>query len=107
MPFHSTRDDAQGVWTITDTRWTERGLELTMTIEVTHGTFHYQFFCLDNGTTDEFDPSPSGANSLNEGQLEEGQKVRGLVVFDKPRGDTTVFLADGLGRQITALVAEG
>ncbi|WP_203567157.1 hypothetical protein [Aestuariimicrobium ganziense] len=107
IPFHSERDDADGIWRILGHRWTDKGLELTMSIEVTRGTFEFMFFCLDNATTDDYNPSPSGANSLNEGMVREGETVQGIVIFDKPRGDTTVILADGRGRQITALVATG
>lgn len=108
VPFHSPMDNADGVWSIDSTRWTDRGLEVTVTIKVTRGTLRYSFFALDNKTVEDYDPIPiSDHNALTQGTVHEGEKITGLVVFEKDRGDTTVYLANALGRQISALTAQG
>ncbi|WP_284550738.1 hypothetical protein [Aestuariimicrobium sp. T2.26MG-19.2B] len=106
VPFHSERDNADGYWTITSQRWSSSGLELTMELTITSGTMDYSFFALDNATTQDYDPAPGSTETLSHGTASEGEKVTGVVIFDKPQSDTTVYLA-GSGRQVTALVVRG
>lgn len=108
VEFHSTRDDADGIFEIVDYRWTTRGLELDVLIEVSSGTFSYNFFALDNTTTEEFIPLTSaGPGYLSPGTVGAGNSVEGTVIFPKERGDTTVILADETSRQVTALSVQG
>ncbi|MGD7733912.1 hypothetical protein ACQCX5_13285 [Propionibacteriaceae bacterium G57] len=108
VAFVSSYDNAEGFWEILDQKWTDRGLELILKITVTKGNFRYSLFCLDNKTTDDFDPVEiSDANALPFSTLGAGETASGLVVFEKDRGDTMVYLATGFGRQISALPAKG
>ena len=107
--FQSPLDNAEGEWEIVKHSWTDRGLELEIRIKVTKGSFGYSFFALDNASVDDYDTVPiNDSNALDRnGRIGEGEEVRGLIVFDKPRGDTTVYLATRFGRQLSALGVKG
>lgn len=108
VAFTSQADGAEGYWEIQKSEWTDRGLELIVKVSVTRGSFGYSFFCLDNATTEDFEPSPvPDANVLRPGTLGPGESTSGLVVFEKDRGDTMVYLANRFGRQVSALSIQG
>ncbi len=108
VPFTNSFDDARGVWEITDHQWTAAGLSLSVSFTVTEGTAAADFFALDNETTNIYDPVPrAAADALPRSQVNAGETIRGTVLFDKPRGDTTVVLANSLGRQVAALLVTG
>ena len=109
VEFHSTWDDADGIFEILDSTWTSRGLELDVRIRVASGSsFTFGFFALDNTTTDEYSPLDiPGTGYLSAGTVRGGESVRGKVVFPKDRGDTTVILSDSTDRQVTALSVRG
>lgn len=104
IPVQPANGRAEAYWEITTSQWTSRGLELTMSITGTRGTLDFRFFALDTKSTTQFHPRPaSHGNYLGRGSVQEGQTVTGTLVFEKSRGDTMVVIADGTGRQITAL----
>lgn len=108
VAFASQTDGAEGYWQIQKSQWTDRGLELIIKVTVTRGSFGYSFFCLDNATTDDYDPADiADSNVLRPGTLDEGESAQGLVVFDKEQGDTMVYLANRFGRQVSALAIAG
>ena len=108
VAFTSQTDDAEGYWEIQKSQWTDRGLELMIKVTVTRGNFGYSFFCLDNATTDDYDPANiPDSNVLRPGTLGEGESAQGLVVFEKAQGDTMVYLANRFGRQVSALAIAG
>lgn len=108
VAFASETDGSEGFWEIQKSEWTDRGLELMIKVTVTKGTFGYSFFCLDNATTDDYDPANiPDSNVLRPGTLNEGESAQGLVVFRKDKGDTMVYLANRFGRQVSALAIDG
>lgn len=107
VPFTSQSDGAEGVWEITKSEWTSRGLEVTTKITVNKGSLNYTFFALDNDSTDDYDPKPGDSKDITAGYVNAGESVEGVIIFDKSKGDTTVYLANGRGRQITALMVKG
>lgn len=105
--FESVRDNARGTWQILDTNWTTRGLEVRVKITATQGDLPFGFLALDNVSADQFEPRITNeSDDLGQGEVREGEIVTGLVVFHKPRNDTTVMLTDSSGRQISALIAK-
>lgn len=103
--FSSEREGAEGYWIIDKQEWTSTGLELTITIHVTKGTMRFTFFALDDKTATDYDPLPGSGNDITSGSVGEGQSVTGTIVFEKNRAATTIYLADGTGRQVSALRA--
>lgn len=99
----SDRWGATAYWEILSTIWDSTGVTITTRLTGDIGTLDFGFFCIDNVTARSYSPIPS-RSSLFEGSVGPGRVSQGSVRFDKPRNDTTVILADGTGRQITALV---
>ena len=105
-----------GVLQIVDHGWdsdgfstTEPGSLLTVVVELTceSGVVRYgpdAFQAFDrNG--DLFDPEvlADSPTALDTGSLSAGQKVRGTVAFDIPRGGVTLLMSDEWSRTVTAL----
>ncbi|WP_420175232.1 hypothetical protein [Luteococcus sp. OSA5] len=108
VPFTNPGDDAAGTFSIVRHRWTDQGLLLTIKVELDSGSQRLGFFALDNGpTARQFDPSPSGEDYLDGRRISAGETLTGTILFEKPQGDTTVFLAGSTGRQVAALTVEG
>ncbi len=107
VPFNNNHDQTQGVFTITSHEWTAQGLVLHVKVHLDQGQQRMYFFCLDNTSAHDFDPVSGVSGSLDGQDISAGQDVEGIVVFDKPRGDTTVFLAGSDRRQVAALVVNG
>lgn len=108
IPFSSPEDDAEGTFEIVKSEWTPRGLWLTVRVELTRGQMRLGFFALDNGpTASQYDASPTDQTYLEGQTITAGQTLQGTVLFEKERGDTTVFLSGSRGRQVAALLVEG
>lgn len=106
IPFES--GGATGYWTITQSRWTDQGLVVDMTLRVDTGTLGYSFFCFDNAGASIVDPKyGSIANEMRPGTLRRGEEAVGSVLFPLGRSSTTIILASSSGRQITALLVKG
>lgn len=107
VPFTSAFDDARGIWEIKESRWTDRGLEIIVKVQVTEGSMRYNFFLLDNKSVDDYVPEDiSDPDALKPRTLDAGQEQSGRLVFRKSRGDSMVYLTDSRGRQISALAAK-
>lgn len=90
----------QGTWNVDSSTWDARGVTVQMTLKASQGTLTYSFFSLDNSTTKEYRASGDMAS----GTISATRTQQGQIRLDKPRGDTTLILADQAGRQITALM---
>lgn len=100
-------DGAEAWWEILKVTWDTQGVTLDVRITAESGTLGYSFFALDNTYTTSHDPDLSVPGALVPGRVSAPDSVRGIVRFDKFRGDTTVIIATPAGRQITALVVNG
>ncbi len=108
VAFHSDFDNADGYWQITTSEWTVQGLELNVRIAVTSGTLHFTMFAYDDTTLQDYDPvRTSQPDALKTSTVTQGSTVDGVVIFDKPRGSTSVMLADLRGEPITDLAVKG
>ncbi len=106
IPFVNTFDNARGVWTIDQVTWSGPRVVLTMTITVSQGDQVLGFFAFTNSDTSQaYEPQPSGrANDLVGRVVRPGQTITGTVTFEMPDAESTVFLLDSTGRQVTALL---
>ncbi len=106
IPFVNTFDNAQGVWTIDKVSWSGPRVVLTMTISVSQGQQLLGFFAFTNNDTSQaYEAQPTGAPDDLVGRVvRAGQKITGTVTFAMPDAESTVFLVDSSGRQVTALL---
>ncbi len=100
-------DGAEAWWEILDVRWDSTGVSLDVRLTGEKGTLGYSFFALDNTNTTSHDPDFTWPGALPPGAVSAPNSIRGIVRFEKNRGDTTVIIATPNGRQITALVVSG
>lgn len=103
----SEYDGAQVWWEILGVTWDSTGVTIDTRLTGDSGTLRYTFFALDNKNVEQYYPDSNYPNAIDTGEVRQGQVVSGNVRFDKPRGDTTVYIANSSGRQITALVIKG
>lgn len=106
IPFDNGYDNAHGIWTIDSYAWSGPRVVLKMTVQVTAGQQVLQFFAFTNADTSQaYEPRPSGRPDDLLGQVvQAGQTVTGTVTFQMPDSESTVFLLDSSGRQVTALI---
>lgn len=108
VPFVNERDGSQGTWQIDRYQWDSTGVTITMTISVSQGEQVAKFFAISNDdTSNTWDPSPAGDADLNGRVVSQGQSVTGTIRLNAPDSDTTVFLTDSTGTQVTALLVPG
>lgn len=108
IPFANAEEASAGTFEILRDEWTSEGLVLTIRVSLTQGQQRLDFFALDNGpTARQYDPSSTGNDYLAGQPIRAGQTLTGRVLFEKERGDTTIFLAGTHGRQVAALKVEG
>jgi Domain of unknown function (DUF4352) len=70
--------------------------------EVDYDPYHFQAFDR-SGQLFEMAVEGAGGNPLSVGTLEQGERIRGTVAFDIPRGDVTLLMSDDSDRTVTAL----
>lgn len=106
IPFDNSYDNAHGVWTIDSYTWSGPQVQVTMTVQVTSGQQVLQFFAFTNADTSQaYEPRPSNRpDDLLGHVVQAGQTVTGTVTFQMPDSESTVFLLDSSGRQVTALL---
>ena len=106
IPFVNTFDNAQGVWTIDKVSWSGPRVVLTMTISVSQGQQILGFFAFTNDDTSQaYEAQPTGAPDDLVGRVvPAGQTITGTVTFHMPDAESTIFLVDSTGRQVTALL---
>ncbi|AMS04206.1 glucoamylase [Acidipropionibacterium acidipropionici] len=107
IPFVSSSDGAEGVWTITKVSWSDSGAEISMTIKVTKGTLYgYSFYVMENDSTRIHEAEPQGwPDDISGGSIRSGQTVSGRIFVDMAKVESTVVLAHDNGMSpITALL---
>lgn len=106
-PF-STPDERKGRWEILDSVWTDEGLQLQIRIYSDSGTISFSFMAFSNASTEVVTPTNSPRTpDIRKGIAYFSDPVTGYVFFPMARGDATIILATGTGRQMSALPVKG
>lgn len=107
QPFE-TSDGRKGRWQIVESTWTDEGLQLELRLYADDGNITFSFLAFANATTEVVAPSHSPESpDIRTGTVTKTQPVTGFVFFPMPRGDATIILANGAGRQMSALAVKG
>jgi hypothetical protein len=70
--------------------------------EVDYDPYHFQAFDR-SGQLFEMEKSGAAGRELGVGTLRAGERIRGTVAFDMPRGDVTLLMSDDSEKTVTAL----
>ena len=75
---------------------------ICITGRVDYDPYHFQAF---DQTGHHFEMAVEGTEGrmLEVGTLIAGERVRGVIAFDMPRGDTTLIMSDESEQTVTAL----
>lgn len=107
QPFE-TSDGRKGRWQIVESTWTDEGLQLELRLYADDDNITFSFLAFANATTEVVAPSHSPESpDIRTGTVTKTQPVTGFVFFPMPRGDATIILANGAGRQMSALAVKG
>lgn len=107
-PFNTPDERQRGRWEILDSTWTDEGLELQLRIYSDTGTISFTFMAFSNASTEVVTPTTSPRSpDIRKGIAYVSEPVTGYVFFPMPRGDATIILATGTGRQMSALTVKG
>lgn len=106
-PF-TTTDGRTGRWEILDSTWTSEGLQLQVAVYSDEGSISFSFLAFSNGPAEVVRPTSSPKSpDLRIGTATPGAGATGYVFFPMDRGDATIILANGVGRQMSALPVKG
>lgn len=107
-PFTTPDGQRGGSWEILDSAWTDEGLQLQLRIHSDSGPITFSFMAFANTSTQVVTPTSSPRSpDIRTGTATPAQSVTGYVFFPMPRGDATIILANGTGRQMSALPVKG
>ncbi|MFT4216888.1 MAG: hypothetical protein QM619_06845 [Micropruina sp.] len=107
-PFTTPDGRRSGRWEILDSTWTDEGLQLQLRIFSDSGSIDFSFMAFSNASTDLVTPTGSPRSpDLQTGTSTPGHPATGYVFFPMPKGDATIILANGSGRQMSALPVKG
>ena len=100
--------DSTGCWAVSEGQWDGDTVTITTTVTSDQGALTVTFFALDHSlSSNQYNPSGPTENI----QVASGQSTRGLVSFDIPRGDFTLYMlkypASRTDLPIAALVISG
>ena len=70
--------------------------------EVDYGPHHFQAFDR-SGQLFEMEEDGAAGRMLSDGTLQAGERIRGVIAFDMPRGDVTLLMSDDSENTVTAL----
>lgn len=106
--FETPTGQQQGRWEILDQQWTDEGLQLQLRIYSDKGPISFSFMAFTNASTQIVDPANSPVSpDIRTGTTTPAKPVTGYVFFPMPKGDATIILATGTGRQMSALPVKG
>lgn len=106
--FETPNGQQSGTWEILDHEWTDEGLQVQIRITSDGGPITFSFMAFANGTTEVIDPTSSPKTpDLRTGTASPARPSTGYVFFPMSRGDATIILATGSGRQMSALPVQG
>lgn len=108
QPFTTPDERSKGRWEILDSAWTDEGLQLQIRIYSDSGTISFSFMAFSNASTEVVTPTSSPRTpDIRKGIAYVSDPVTGYVFFPMTRGDATIILATGTGRQMSALTVKG
>lgn len=107
-PFTTPDGQQSGRWEILDSAWTDEGLQLELRIHSDKGPITFSFMAFANASTDLVTPTSSPRSpDIRTGTASPARAVTGYVFFPMARGDATIILANGAGRQMSAQLVKG
>lgn len=107
-PFTTPDGQQSGRWEILDSAWTDEGLQLELRIESDKGPITFGFMAFANASTDLVTPTSSPRSpDIRTGTASPARSTTGYVFFPMARGDATIILTNGIGRQMSALAVKG
>ena len=108
QPFTTPDGLSGGRWQILESRWVDGGVRILVRISIDDGPVSYSFRAFPNAGSDVLE-SGDGPDRpvLDRGTITGGRSAEGWVFFATERGDVTVILSTGAGRQMSALVVKG
>lgn len=107
-PFTTPDGQQGGRWEILDSAWTDEGLQLQLRINSDKGSISFSFMAFANASTDLVTPTSSPRQpDISTGTASPSRSATGYVFFPMARGDATIILANGAGRQMSALLVKG
>lgn len=107
QPF-TTPSGQPGRWQILEQQWTDEGLQLQLRIYSDQGPISFSFMAFTNASTQIVDPVSSPLSpDIRTGTASPNKPVTGYVFLPMPKGDATIILATGTGRQMSALPVKG
>ncbi len=108
QPFTTPNGQQNGRWEILDQQWTDEGLQLQLRIHSDKGPITFSFMAFTNASTQIVEPTSSpNSPDIRTGTASAARPVTGYVFFPMTRGDATIILATGSGRQMSALPVKG
>ncbi|MFT3970001.1 MAG: hypothetical protein QM695_06915 [Micropruina sp.] len=108
QPFTTPDGRQDGRWEILESTWTDEGLQLRLRIHSDDGSISFGFMAFSNASTDLIRPTSSPRSpDIRMGTATVQQPVTGYVFFPMSKGDATIILANGSGRQMSALTVKG
>lgn len=107
-PFTTPDGRQNGRWEILDSTWTDEGLQLQLRIFSDRGSIAFSFMAFSNASADIVTPTSSPRSpDIQTGTSAPSRPTTGYVFFPMPKGDATIILANGSGRQMSALAVKG
>ncbi|MFT4295007.1 MAG: hypothetical protein QM582_06300 [Micropruina sp.] len=108
LPFNTPDERQKGRWEILDSEWTDEGLQLQLRIYSDGGPITFGFMAFANATTEVIRPTSSPRSpDIRTGTASPARAATGYVFFPMSRGDATIILTTGTGRQMSALPVKG
>jgi hypothetical protein len=107
-PFVLRQSDATGVWNITETRWTDKGLEALVQLTLDTGDLTCYFNALGPTAQEAIRSEASDiAPRFPTGPINSGATVSGWVFFPIERGTVLVFLRTVDQAQVSGIEVTG
>ncbi len=107
-PFNTPDDRQKGRWEILSSNWIDEGLIVELGIYSDDGSISFSFMAFSNASAEVVSPASSPREpDIRRGTASPARPSTGYVFFPMSRGDATIILANGAGRQMSALAVKG
>lgn len=106
--FTADRSHANGVWQITDSRWTQDGLDVYIEVTLDSGALLPSFDAMPNSGSGYVKAAASTLTPAFDGNdIRPGTTTRGWVFFATSHETTLIFLGDSYDPQISGIEVPG
>jgi hypothetical protein len=106
--FTADRSHATGIWQITDSRWTQDGLDVYIEVTLDAGALQASFDAMPNSGSGYVKGAPSTRTPAFDGNaVSPGTTTSGWVFFATSRETTLIFLGDAYDPQISGIEVPG